>query len=194
MSAPAIKIIREILELNEQAAADVLCIDKKSYLLKEQGSDSFEWHEIVALYNWIAPRIQLLPANKQKNIQMVLEYFPAKLRKHNSDQGKLFDADLPAGITNTTQIKVPAHFIELPYDDTIIDFEGNVNLEIADKIKHTTYFSSYPAFDFYGIVWWHDELGYWAIQIQQTGAYRETILGAYLDEIVKAIRCRYETK
>ncbi|ULT39932.1 hypothetical protein KRR40_34420 [Niabella defluvii] len=89
---------------------------------------------------------------------------------------------------------MPVHFIELPYDDTIIDFDGNINLEIADKIKHTTYFSRYPDFDFQGIVWWHDELGYWAIQIQKIGAYRETILGAYLDEIVNAIRSRFETK
>ncbi|MCH5685553.1 hypothetical protein LWM68_15615 [Niabella sp. W65] len=48
---------------------------------------------------------------------------------------------------------MPVHFIELPYDDTIIDFDGNINLEIADKIKHTTYFSRYPDFDFQGIVW-----------------------------------------
>lgn len=194
MSAPAIKIIREMLELNEQACADLLNMDKRSYLLKEQGSRDFEWKEIVTLYNWLTPQIELLPFNKQRDIQIMLGHFPSNLEDEDTDQGVLFDADLPPGITNTTQIKVPVNFVELPTDDTIIDFAGNVNLEIADKIRHTSFFSQYPAFDFRGIVWWHDELGYWAIQVSQLGAYRETLLGTYLDEIVKAIRSRYGTR
>lgn len=191
MSAPAIKLIREVLELTEQAAADTLSIDKTSYLLKEQGSGNFDWQEIVALYNWITPKVELLPVNKRRDAQIILEYFPAELKVERTNQGQLFDANLPPGITNTIQIKVPVNFVELPAKDTIIDYEGNVNVEIADKIRRANFFSRYPAVDFHGIVWWHAELGYWAIQIIQIGAYRETLLGKYLDELVKAIRSRY---
>jgi len=52
----------------------------------------------------------------------------------------LFDAGLPTGIISTTQIKVPVTFVEFPADDTIIDYAGNVNLEIADKIRQTIFF------------------------------------------------------
>ena len=52
-------------------------------------------------------------------------------------------------------------------------------------------YSRYAGYDFNGLVWWEDKLGYWAVEIWQYKEYKATIAGEYFDELVREIQELY---
>lgn len=192
MAAPAFEIFRKLLGVSVDDTAYHLGMDVETYRFKEQKQGNFEWNEVVTLWEWLTSKVECAPTDKQLQLAMVMQQFPDSLKNIERNQGLLFDAELPAGIMNSTILRMPSYLTYLDSEGTIVDSSGQINIDIANQIKGSSNFSIYPARDFWGYVWWHEQIGYWAIEITQLSAYRETLFGDYLDELVKAVKERYD--
>jgi hypothetical protein len=88
------------------------------------------------------------------------------------------------------EVRLPTNFTEL-IADPIIDSSHEINFEIADQVKGKALFSRFAAYDFNGLVWWHDTIGYWAVEIYEWRQYKETWINEYLDELIKEVQVVY---
>ena len=86
-----------------------------------------------------------------------------------------------------TEIRLPINFKEFPGFPIISNFDNSINAEIETAIKNKALFSRYSAWNFNGIVWWHDELGYWCAEVWVHRKYLVSYLAENLEELANEI-------
>jgi hypothetical protein len=85
------------------------------------------------------------------------------------------------------EIRMPRHLIEYSGDALITNLTGKIDQDIELKIKGSNHFSRYSAWNFNGLVWWNDELGFWRIEVWQYNNYVATYLADTLEELANEV-------
>ncbi|MDB5156148.1 MAG: hypothetical protein JWR50_855 [Mucilaginibacter sp.] len=86
-----------------------------------------------------------------------------------------------------TEIRKPRNLNEYPGDAIISNLTNQIDQQIATVIKGNNYFSRYAAWNFNGIVWWNDELGFWCAEVWKFNNYVASYLAESLEELAKEI-------
>ncbi len=66
-------------------------------------------------------------------------------------------------------IRIFSDFKEYNNNALYSNLEEKIRYDIAKAIKGERMFSRFAAWNFNGIICWHDELGYWCCEIANTG-------------------------
>lgn len=74
------------------------------------------------------------------------------------------------------------------------NFDGEIDLAIAEKLRSGPYWAPYPACDFYGMVWWRQDLECWACEIFRHGQSVDTLYAEDLPGIMEQARRRYGSR
>ena len=87
------------------------------------------------------------------------------------------------------QRKLPEDYKELTGDDIMSNFDGEIQNDVAEKIKNEKLFSSYPGWNFHGTVWHED--GSWHCEVWVYGSTHRTISKETLPEIMDSVCADY---
>ncbi|MGK6342533.1 hypothetical protein ACMGDK_09855 [Chryseobacterium sp. DT-3] len=68
------------------------------------------------------------------------------------------------------------------------NFDNELNLEVADEIWNKPLIAEFIAYNFHGLVWWDDKLGYWCIEILQNKLYKGTYISEELSFLVDEVQ------
>ena len=85
------------------------------------------------------------------------------------------------------EIRKPQSITEYPGNAIISNLTNQIDQQIAAAIKSTNFFSRYAAWNFNGIIWWNDELGYWCAEIWRFNNYVASYLAETLEELAHEI-------
>lgn len=86
-----------------------------------------------------------------------------------------------------TTLKVPLDFLPFSDEPVISNLTGEVNVVIAEAIKNKKLFAYYTAWNFHGIIWWDDRIGYWIAEISVLRKYAGSYLAETLNELAREI-------
>ncbi len=84
---------------------------------------------------------------------------------------------------------IPEDFTEYNGETIMSNCDGIVIQETVDAIKDKKFYSGYPAWDFYGEVWYQDKQ--WHCQIKCYMIYQETISADTPEELMIAVSSKY---
>ena len=89
------------------------------------------------------------------------------------------------------EIRLPAGYSLYKNEVIFSNFDNEIKYEVADFIKNKNLAAEFTAWDYHGIVWWNDELGYWCIEVWRHNIYRVTHLSETLEELIGEIQETY---
>jgi hypothetical protein len=86
-----------------------------------------------------------------------------------------------------SDIRLPSNFLEYSGDPIVSNIDNEIKTEIEIEIKNKPLFSQYTAWNFNGLIWWHDELGYWAAEVWVFKKYTASYIAETLEELANEI-------
>lgn len=83
--------------------------------------------------------------------------------------------------------KIPDHYVE--HDESIMsNFDGSINREVESEIKEKDMCAGYPAWNFFGTVWFDGE---WNCEVRRYRIHVNTISADSLEEIMSTACALY---
>jgi hypothetical protein len=84
--------------------------------------------------------------------------------------------------------RLPEEFKEYNKQSIYSNLTDEVSDDIVKAIYCKPFFSRYSAWNFNGIVWWDDEIGYWCIEISKYKEYQSSYIAETLDELIHEVK------
>jgi hypothetical protein len=85
--------------------------------------------------------------------------------------------------------KIPDEFKYYYGGDIITNLDGSIDRETEKKIKGKKLYASYPAWNFYGGVWW--EANQWHCAVKQYHHFMGTLSADTLEELMEEVSDKY---
>lgn len=86
-------------------------------------------------------------------------------------------------------LRVPENFEEYYEEDIMSNLDKEIIQETVEAIKGKALFSPYPGRDFWGKVWWQNDL--WHCEVWVYRVFQETFSAETLEEIMKSVCSEY---
>lgn len=91
-------------------------------------------------------------------------------------------------------IRLPDNFTPYRSDGIFSNLTNEIDYQVAEAIQYKPLSAALTAWDFFGVVWWNDEIGYWCIEIWQFNQYKATHIAETLEALIQEIRDEYGNK
>ncbi len=82
-----------------------------------------------------------------------------------------------------TDIRLPGHFKQVVGEALLSNKDASIDYLRAMRIMGTPFFGTFAAWNYFGKLWWNDDLGYWCVEIWKHRDYQVTHLCETLDEL-----------
>lgn len=92
------------------------------------------------------------------------------------------------------ELRLPANFTPFKSDGIFSNLTDEIDYEVAEAIKYKPLSAALTAWDYFGVVWWNDGIGYWCIEIWQFNKYIATYISEGLENLIQEIRDEYGDK
>ena len=87
---------------------------------------------------------------------------------------------------------MPEHFKPYRSEGVHFNLTQKINRDVVDFIKNKPLIAAITAWDYFGIVWWQDELRYWGIEIWQKNQWNTTYMQQDLEGLLREVKEIYE--
>lgn len=91
-------------------------------------------------------------------------------------------------------IRIPEHFKPYRSEEVYFNLTPKIYWEVVDFIRNKPLSAAITAWNYFGIVWWQDELGYWGIEIWQKNQWIATYMQEDLEDLLREVRAAYGKK
>jgi len=91
-------------------------------------------------------------------------------------------------------IRLPDSFTEYRSDSIFSNLTNETDYQVAKAIKYKPLSAALTAWDYFGVVWWNDDIGYWCAEIWQFNKYKATHISEFLENLIQEIREEHGNK
>lgn len=81
-------------------------------------------------------------------------------------------------------IRLPDYFTPYKSDTIFSNFTDEIDYLVAEEIKYKPLSAPLTAWDYFGLVWWNDDIGYWCVEIWQFNKYKTTHISEHLEDLI----------
>ncbi|MBD0288652.1 MAG: hypothetical protein ICV79_25005 [Flavisolibacter sp.] len=89
-----------------------------------------------------------------------------------------------------TTTRLPEDFKEYNKQSLYSNLDRELRYDIAKAIKGQRMFSRFSAWDFNGLIWWDETLGYWCCEVSKYRKYVATHANESLEALIEEVQAR----
>ncbi|WP_341836917.1 hypothetical protein WJU16_03385 [Chitinophaga pollutisoli] len=92
------------------------------------------------------------------------------------------------------EIRLPDNFTEYRSDGIFSNLTNEIDYLVVKAIKYKPLSAALTAWDYFGVVWWDDDIGYWCVEIWQFNKYKTTHISESFEDLIQEIQEKYGYK